>query len=203
MTRMGAETTVVPCAVSWMEVSSEPKKAKHQFHRRRALTKDEFKSLLEHTSNTDAKSLFKIYALTGLRRNELLMVKKEDIRKVGEQWRMRVLGKGNKIRDVVLHPIIQGMVTATAESTKRGAIVFPFKPRWVDYWFRVSADKVGFGRDVTLHSLRHSTASWSIRDHADIALVKAMLGHSDIRTTSIYVEEMERFEDPPELRIKL
>jgi integrase/recombinase XerD len=41
---------------------------------------------------------------------------------------------------------------------------------------------------ITPHTLRHSFATHMIRNNVSIAVVKAMLGHEDIKSTMMYVQ---------------
>ena len=49
--------------------------------------------------------------------------------------------------------------------------------------FRLVADAAGLPPSLTLHSLRHSFASWSLRNGSDMVAVSASLGHSKVSTT--------------------
>ena len=51
------------------------------------------------------------------------------------------------------------------------------------------------GKHVTAHTFRHTVALQMVRANVDIVIIKEMLGHADIKTTSKYVEidiEMKR-----------
>lgn len=162
------------------------------------MTEEEFNKILTNAPTEDARSLFRIYVKTGLRRNELLGIRKEDVRLSSNRYRVLIHGKGGVDRDIVLNKKVEKMVVGTADDRKPGELVFPFSKRTVDYWFRVAADKSGLGEDVTLHSLRHTAATWSLQHGAPIESVRDFMGHSNIATTNIYVDAQKRFENPPE-----
>jgi len=44
----------------------------------------------------------------------------------------------------------------------------------------------GLNESLHFHSLRHSTASNMVRRGVPIAVVKEILGHTDIKTTMVY-----------------
>jgi integrase/recombinase XerD len=51
---------------------------------------------------------------------------------------------------------------------------------------RNHARKAGVQKRVTPHVFRHTFATELIRNGADICAVQKMLGHSDLKTTTIY-----------------
>ncbi len=57
--------------------------------------------------------------------------------------------------------------------------------------------------DVPFHGLRHTFASWYMIEHDDIYALKALLGHSDIKTTQKYAHLSERHKRKPLVVTKL
>ena len=45
-----------------------------------------------------------------------------------------------------------------------------------------------FDRPVSAHRIRHTTATEMVRNTENIKLVQEILGHTDLRTTFMYVE---------------
>jgi len=57
-------------------------------------------------------------------------------------------------------------------------------------WLSKFAKDNGF-KHITVHSLRHMAASYALSCGAPLTSVQTMLGHTNIRTTSIYLHDME------------
>jgi site-specific recombinase XerD len=59
--------------------------------------------------------------------------------------------------------------------------------RSVQYAFARAIEKAGIRKHVTVHSLRHAFASHLLEDGVNLFQIKALLGHSSIASTAIYV----------------
>jgi integrase len=59
----------------------------------------------------------------------------------------------------------------------------PIAPISLTYAFRHISEAAGLGGQYSLHSLRHTAATWMIGDGTDIRTVQAILGHSEAGTT--------------------
>jgi integrase/recombinase XerD len=110
-----------------------------------------------------------------------------------------VIGKGNKERVVPLGrkavaamqryldagrpKLVTKRSPANVFLTQRGT---PFSA--VTLWLRVKqrARRVGNGRNITPHMLRHSFATHLLEHGADLRVIQELLGHANISTTEIY-----------------
>ncbi len=124
---------------------------------------------------------------TGLRISELTSLKLSDIK---EQW-IRVLGKGNKHRDV---PLLAEVKELKDKYLSQNSVkVFLFEKngeKLSENSLRYIVNKV-FRRvslKVTPHQLRHSYATALLNGGAPIVDVSELLGHSSMATTQIYTK---------------
>jgi site-specific recombinase XerD len=62
----------------------------------------------------------------------------------------------------------------------------PLTERAVNYIVKDAAERAGVNRAASVHWLRHAHASRAIDNGAPITLVSATLGHTDLKTTSVY-----------------
>ena len=127
-----------------------------------------------------------LYTL-GLRISELSSLELNDIT---DEW-VRVLGKGNKHRDLPL-------ISSTKKILDEYLSVFVLKK----FLFEKSGEKLSenslryivtkvfrkVGIKVTPHQLRHSYATSLLNSGAPIVDVSELLGHSSMATTQIYTK---------------
>jgi len=153
----------------------------------RILTKDEIDGILKE-SKTNDKAMFRIisFALwTGTRRKEIHSLKWQDIK----DNLCRVIGKGDKQRTIPLSP--KAMV-AVGVISDIGPV---FEQCHVDGYskrFKAICQKVGI-KGVKFHTLRHSAASYMIQSGMHPDAVQKIMGHTDYRTTQIYVNLSKGF----------
>ena len=141
---------------------------------------------LEHADIQEKLIIIMLYTL-GLRISELSSVKINDI---SNEW-VRVLGKGNKQRDLPL-------ISSTKKILDEYLGVFVVKK----FLFEKDGEKLSenslryivtkvfrkVGIKVTPHQLRHSYATSLLNSGAPIVDVSELLGHSSMATTQIYTK---------------
>jgi len=127
-----------------------------------------------------------LYTL-GLRISELSSLKLSDISK---EW-VRVLGKGNKQRDIPLLPLTRELLDEYLTRNLVNKFLFEKNgERLSENSLRYIITKV-FKRvsiKVTPHQLRHSYATALLNGGAPIVDVGELLGHSSMATTQIYTK---------------
>ncbi|MFV2046295.1 tyrosine-type recombinase/integrase [Metabacillus sp. YM-086] len=130
---------------------------------------------------------------TGLRISECLNLQVDDIN-LEENLIYVKHGKGNKDRVIPINP-------------KLKELLLDYKANWrveSDYFFatrisgtlsttsvarvfRETTKKLGWKKKVTAHILRHSFASKLVKNNVHLVKISKLLGHSSLKTTSIYV----------------
>jgi site-specific recombinase XerD len=155
-------------------------------------------ALADATARRDAALLELLYA-TGMRISELasLTVDRLDL----TRRRLRVVGKGNKERELLFGEpaaravrayLASGRPTLAARGSSPVAALFlnrsggPLTARGsrmvVDRWVTAS----GAPASTSPHTLRHSFATHLLEGGADLRTVQELLGHASLATTQIY-----------------
>lgn len=138
--------------------------------------------------------LFELIQKSGLRISEALGLKVSDVRVVdGVAKSVRVIGKGNKERQVPL-PESFGRVLAVSIADKyREEFLFAKKPggrpigqHAARAYLKKLMDKAGIEKKVTPHKLRHTYATRLLEKEVQLVDIQALLGHESIATTQIY-----------------
>jgi len=155
------------------------------------LTAEEVKNLINSIHNYKHKLILKLLYGCGLRVSELVSLKKEDINFTESLIHIK-LSKGRKDRFVKipesikedLHKYLDLTLTNLVfESAKGGKL----NTATIQKIVKDSAKKAGIKKHVHPHTLRHSFATHLLEQGTDLRLIQKLLGHSDIKTTQIYL----------------
>lgn len=136
-----------------------------------------------------------LYA-TGIRREELSMIKLSDLDQKGAT--VTVTGKGNKVRVVPVGDVtlkdLQGYLSVRELMLSEKGTGSPYlflnrdgerlSVRSIDRLVKRFAAAVGV--NLTPHALRHSFATHLLENGADLMLIKEILGHASLSTTQKY-----------------
>jgi site-specific recombinase XerD len=156
-------------------------------------------------SKEECKELFKAprwfkhrYLLTfaygaGLRMNELRMLKIQDV-DVNRKVVHIKSGKGKKDRYAVLSILLAKKLNDYLSEVKPKVYLFegqtpgqPMGERSIQYIINEALQKTNIKKQVSMHTLRHSFATHLLEDGIDVHTIQRLLGHSDLRTTMIYL----------------
>lgn len=162
------------------------------------LTKDEVKLLLESTTYLKHKAILSTIYSAGLRVSEVVNLRLSDI--MSKEMKIRVRkGKRNKERYTLLseknlkllrvywkkfgyknYSPEDYLFISRLTKSKLGV-------RCVQLDMDKAMRKAGMTKKATVHTLRHSFATHLMNDGVELASIQALMGHSNIKTTSIYL----------------
>ena len=168
------------------------------------LEKPEMDALLDapdRSSRQGAKSYALLLFLynTGSRADEAAKTKIDDLQ-LGRSPAVKILGKGNKTRHCPLWSLTASVLEPLIVRRSAGESIFlncrnqPITRfgihSLVKRYAAAAAMKVPSiaRKDISVHSIRHSTAVHLLRAGVDINTIRAWLGHVSLDTTHIYAE---------------
>ncbi len=167
----------------------------------RISTEGEILTILALTKNPFEKALLALLYKTGLRNSELCNAKWKDLALDGDRGFLKVLGKGGKLRTVLIDgdvlPLVLPLRGSASEektifSTRNGKPLSPVqvwricKRRAVEAGVKLSPDGKTEGTRFSPHFFRHAHASHALDNGASPALVMENLGHKSLDTLSKY-----------------
>jgi site-specific recombinase XerD len=143
-----------------------------------------------------ALALVPFYA--GARISEIVALDVEDVARSARKGVLRILGKGERVRHVPIHPqlhaALNGWLAERADwpGAKDHPALF-LNQRGQRLSVRGAHDIVvgiaaaaGLDDDTTIHILRHTFATTLVRGGTDLVIVAELLGHARLETTRIY-----------------
>ena len=158
------------------------------------LSAEEITRILDHTTNLKHWAIIATFYSTGLRCNELRLLKVGDI----DSQRMVIHvreAKGGVPRDIGLSPVLLERLRIYWRWRKPHDWLFPSKMRpdrpMECKTIRVACSnagrRAGIRKQVSPHVYRHSYATHMLEAGADLRTIQVLLGHADIQTTARYL----------------
>ena len=166
------------------------------------LSQEEVTRLIDAASNLSHRAMLMTLYSTGVRRAEMVRLKVSDI----DSQRMVIhvrQGKGSKDRDVPLSPKLLETLREYWRWLKPQTYLFPGRvgdrgknvpitPKAVWHACRGAARRAGIQKRVGPHTLRHSYATPLLESGADLRTIQLLLGHADIKHTTVYLHLSQR-----------
>jgi integrase/recombinase XerD len=165
------------------------------------LSPEEVRRVIDAAINLFHRAMLMTLYSTGMRRAELTRLKVTDI----NRQRMVIHihgGKRDKNRDV---PVSETPLETLREYwrwLKPKTYLFPSRyqrrrnlpitTKAVWHACRIAAQRAGIQKKIGPHTLRHSFATHMLDAGADLRTIQVLLGHADIRDTTIYLHLSQR-----------
>jgi len=163
-----------------------------EFKLPKVLSKQEVLAIIENTNNMKHRCIVSLLYSAGLRRNELLNLKIENI----DSKRMLInikQGKGNKDRNTVLNQSVLEDLRKYFRTYNPKTYLFESNVSGKKYSSSSvlqivvkAAQRAGIKERVTPHMLRHSFATHLLENGTDLRYIQLLLGHNSTKTTEIY-----------------
>lgn len=158
------------------------------------LTAEEIHLVLNAIKNPHIYAAAATLAYTGLRISELVSLKISDVDLEKQEIFVRC-GKNKKDRVVPFSDDLKRILNGYVKNHRSNKTDYFFAtprtgricPSYINEKLHEAADEVGLQKNISAHILRHSAASLMVLNQAPISSVQKMLGHSDIKTTSLYL----------------
>jgi site-specific recombinase XerD len=168
-----------------------PKKERKQ---RVYLRPDEFIKMLSAAGgNPRDFAILQLFLQTGIRVSELVNLRLDDVDLAGRT--VRITGKGNKQRELVLEKKATQALTSYVQSRPEagddhlflsyqgtGLSITAVKKLVVKY-----RNLAGISKRISAHSLRHTFATYKAEKGVSAFQLQEWLGHSSITTSAVYV----------------
>jgi integrase/recombinase XerD len=163
------------------------------------LSQEEVTRLIDSAANLSHRAMLMTLYSTGLRRSELVRLKVEDI----DSQRMTIhirQGKRKKDRVVPLSPKLLETLREYWRKAKPQTYLFPgqsgddvpLTTKAVWHACRGAVRRAGIQKRISPHSLRHSYATHLLESGADLHTIQLLLGHADIKDTTVYLHLSQR-----------
>ena len=156
------------------------------------LSRNEVRRILSCLANRKHRCMISLIYSAGLRRSELLNLTPQDI--MSERMLIRIMGKGKKCRYSLLSEKVLCELREYFKEYRPQKWLFEGETPGEQYSasalvkvLKEAADRAGIRHWVHVHMLRHSFATHLLEQGTDLRTIQELLGHNDIKTTSIYL----------------
>lgn len=164
------------------------------------MSQKEIKSRLDKISNIKHKSICSLLYGCGLRLNELINFKIEDVLK-GQNLIKVVQGKGAKDRFIPISNNLLQLLRIYYKEYQPKNYLFEGQnnsPQYSPKSIEMIVKKY-FGRDFHPHLLRHCFGTHLVEQGVELNKIQKLMGHKDIKSTQIYTKTANNLQNLPQL----
>lgn len=174
--------------------AQEIEPVRNQQKERTYLSEKELHELIEAIEHPLIRLAVRTMAYTGMRVSECtnLLVDHVDL----ENYLIYVIdGKGGKDRTLPISKALRPHLVLYIREKRPDIFSDRFfatsksgelSPQYVNRELKATTEKLGWKKKVTAHTLRHSFASNLVAKDVNVVKISKLLGHADLKTTSIY-----------------
>ena len=159
------------------------------------LTEEEMHKVIEKIEKPLIKSVTVFLFRTGCRIGEATSLKLDDLDMDNGIVLIRE-GKGRKDRKLAMSSVLKEELESYLNNVRpnvKSDFVFATERSgslsrvYYNSCLKDAVDRAGIDKQITAHCIRHTTAALLVRKGKDLATVQRILGHENLKTTSIYV----------------
>ena len=161
--------------------------------------KQEIIEIISKINNIKHKTIISLLYGCGLRRQEIINLKIEDI--LGKQNLLKIVqSKGNKDRMI---PISNNLLTLLRDYYKEfNPKIYLFEGQKKQQYSGGSIEKIvkkWFGNNFYPHLLRHCYGTHLYEAKVELSKIQKLMGHDNIKSTQIYTKTANNLQDIPQL----
>lgn len=156
------------------------------------LSQDEIQRMFNVCDNLKHKTILALLYSVGIRVSELINLKWQHIDRSCGVINI-ISAKGKKDRQVPLSNTIIPLLEKYYKEYRsklyvlNGQFDLQYSDRSVGQVVKQLAAKAGINKDVWTHLIRHCSLTHMVENGTDISLIQRIAGHSNVKTTSIYL----------------
>jgi site-specific recombinase XerD len=156
------------------------------------LTKDEVERILDTVTNDKHFAMLAMMYGSGLRVSEVVALRVGDVDLAMQRVFVRD-AKQHRDRYTTFSPRLADIIRVLKRGREAGSRLFvnrfgeDYSTRTLQLLFSRAVQAAGVDKEASCHTLRHSFATHLLENGTDIKNIRDMLGHSNIKTTMVYM----------------